>query len=221
MARPLVVVNFKTYATASAEAAEGLLSAMEAVANGPATVVAAVSAFDLALLAQRSESVHVWSQHLDPVGLGGFTGWLEPQTAIARGATGSLINHAEHKVELDHVKRLLELLPEGFPVCACAADVAEARALAKLNPTYIAVEPPELIGGDISVTTADPSIVTDTVAAVKAVHPSVRVLCGAGVKNGADVAKAIELGAEGVLLASGVTKATDVQAVLSDLVSLL
>jgi len=221
MARPLVVVNFKTYATASAEAAEGLLSAMEAVANGPATVVAAVSAFDLALLAQRSESVHVWSQHLDPVGLGGFTGWLDPQTAIARGATGSLINHAEHKVELDHVKRLLELLPEGFPVCACAADVAEARALAKLNPTYIAVEPPELIGGDISVTTADPSIVTDTVAAVKAVHPSVRVLCGAGVKNGADVAKAIELGAEGVLLASGVTKATDVQAVLSDLVSLL
>ena len=221
MARPLVVVNFKTYATASAEAAEGLLYAMEAVANGPATVVAAVSAFDLALLAQRSESVHVWSQHLDPVGLGGFTGWLEPQTAIARGATGSLINHAEHKVELDHVKRLLELLPEGFPVCACAADVAEARALAKLNPTYIAVEPPELIGGDISVTTADPSIVTDTVAAVKAVNPSVRVLCGAGVKNGADVAKAIELGAEGVLLASGVTKATDVQAVLSDLVSLL
>ena len=221
MARPLVVVNFKTYATASAEAAEGLLSAMEAVANGPATVVAAVSAFDLALLAQRSESVHVWSQHLDPVGLGGFTGWLEPQTAIARGATGSLINHAEHKVELDHVKRLLELLPEGFPVCACAADVAEARALAKLNPTYIAVEPPELIGGDSSVTTADPSIVTDTVAAVKAVNPSVRVLCGAGVKNGADVAKAIELGAEGVLLASGVTKATDVQAVLSDLVSLL
>jgi len=221
MARPLVVVNFKTYATASAEAAEGLLSAMEAVANGPATVVAAVSAFDLALLAQRSESVHVWSQHLDPVGLGGFTGWLEPQTAIARGATGSLINHAEHKVELDHVKRLLELLPEGFPVCACAADVAEARALAKLNPTYIAVEPPELIGGDISVTTADPSIVTDTVVAVKAVNPSVRVLCGAGVKNGADVAKAIELGAEGVLLASGVTKATDVQAVLSDLVSLL
>ena len=106
-------------------------------------------------------------------------------------------------------------------MCACAADVAEARALAKLNPTYIAVEPPELIGGDISVTTADPSIVTDTVAAVKAVNPSVRVLCGAGVKNGADVAKAIELGAEGVLLASGVTKATDVQAVLSDLVSLL
>ena len=66
-------------------------------------------------------------------------------------------------------------------------------------------------------TTADPAIVSDTVAAVKSTNPGVRVLCGAGVKNGADVRMAIELGAEGVLLASGVTKAADVNAVLDDL----
>jgi thiazole synthase ThiGH ThiG subunit len=35
------------------------------------------------------------------------------------------------------------------------------------------------------------------------------------------VAKAVELGAEGVLLASGVTKASDVKAVLADLVASL
>mgnify|MGYP003904069881 CR=1 FL=1 len=56
---------------------------------------------------------------------------------------------------------------------------------------------------------------------VKATNPDVRVLCGAGVKNGQDVATAIKLGAEGVLLASGVTKASDVASVLNDLVSLL
>ena len=93
------------------------------------------------------------------------------------------------------------------------------RDRAKLGPTFIAVEPPELIGGDISVTSADPSIVSNTVAAVKSTNPNVRVLCGAGVKNGADVKKAIELGAEGVLLASGVTKASDVSSVLDDLTS--
>ena len=221
MDQPMIVVNFKTYASASGEAAETLLTAMEAHANGPATLVAVASAFDLATLAHQATNVAVWSQHLDPVGQGSFTGWLEPQTALHRGASGSIINHAEHKVELDHVRSLLDTLPEGFPVCACAADVEEAKALAALNPTYIAVEPPELIGGDISVTTADPAIVSDTVAAVKAVNPSVRVLCGAGVKNGKDVAKALELGAEGVLLASGVTKASDVHAVLADLVGSL
>lgn len=221
MTSPLIVVNFKTYASASGAESLRLLRAMEQASSAKATFVACVSAFDLSTCATGANSVEVWSQHLDPVGLGGFTGWLEPSTAIARGAQGTIINHAEHKVDHDKVAALMAMLPEGFPVCACAADVDEARALAALGPTFIAVEPPELIGGDVSVTSADPSIVSDTVAAVRETNPDVRVLCGAGVKNGADVAKAIELGAEGVLLASGVTKAHDVEAVLADLVGSL
>ncbi len=45
------------------------------------------------------------------------------------------------------------------------------------------------------------------------------MLCGAGVTNGEDVKAAIELGADGVLLASGVVKAKDPRAALLDLVS--
>lgn len=221
MTKPLIVVNFKTYASASGATAETLAVAMEAHSNGPARMVAVVSAFDLEAVRRAAPSLEVWSQHLDPVGQGGFTGWLEPKTAMHRGAQGTIINHAEHKVEMDHVKRLLPQLPDDFPVCGCAADLEEAKSLAEMGPTFIAVEPPELIGGDVSVTTADPSIVSDTVAVVKATNPDVRVLCGAGVKNGQDVATAIKLGAEGVLLASGVTKASDVASVLNDLVSLL
>ncbi len=221
MTKPLIVVNFKTYASASGATAETLAVAMEAHSNGPARMVAVVSAFDLEAVRRAAPSLEVWSQHLDPVGQGGFTGWLEPKTAMHRGAQGTIINHAEHKVEMDHVKRLLPQLPDDFPVCGCAADLEEAKSLAEMGPTFIAVEPPELIGGDVSVTTADPSIVSDTVAVVKATDPDVRVLCGAGVKNGQDVATAIKLGAEGVLLASGVTKASDVASVLNDLVSLL
>ena len=221
MTKPLIVVNFKTYASASGATAETLAVAMEAHSNGPARMVAVVSAFDLEAVRRAAPSLEVWSQHLDPVGQGGFTGWLEPKTAMHRGAQGTIINHAEHKVDMDHVKRLLPQLPDSFPVCGCAADLEEAKSLAEMGPTFIAVEPPELIGGDISVTTADPSIVSATVAVVKAPNPNVRVLCGAGVKNGQDVATAIKLGAEGVLLASGVTKASDVASVLNDLVSLL
>jgi triosephosphate isomerase len=217
MDAPLIVVNFKTYSTALGPAAEQLAQNM-ASTDSNARMVAVVSAFDLSSVSSIP-GLEVWSQHLDPVGQGSHTGWLEPETAISRGAVGTIINHAEHKVSIEHVSKLMSMLPEGFPICACAADVEEARALAKLGPTFIAVEPPELIGGDISVTTADPSIVTDTVAVVKEVNPNVRVLCGAGVKNGSDVAMAIKLGTEGVLLASGVTKAQDPAAILSDLVS--
>ena len=83
----------------------------------------------------------------------------------------------------------------------------------------IAVEPPELIGGDISVTTVDPTIVSNTVKAVQSITKTVKILCGAGVKNGKDVAKALELGADGVLLASGVVKAKNKEETLRDLIS--
>ena len=218
MAEPLIVVNFKTYATAMGIQAENLASMMASVTTS-ARMVGVVSAFDLATINQSSPNLEIWSQHLDPVGMGSFTGWLQPDNAIERGAKGTIINHAEHKVPLNHVEELMKQLPEGFQICACAADVEEAKALAALSPTFIAVEPPELIGGDISVTTADPDIIKSTVDAVKSVNENIRVLCGAGVKNGSDVKMALSLGAEGVLLASGVTKAEDPFEILNDLVS--
>lgn len=43
-------------------------------------------------------------------------------------------------------------------------------------------------------------------------------MCGAGVKTGEDVRAAMDLGADGVLLASGVVKAKDPEAALRDLI---
>ena len=216
----MVVVNFKTYQTAHGASAEELALAMSGIETD-ARMIATVSALDLAAVVAAAPDLEVWCQHLDPVGFGSNTGWLHPDTAVERGATGTLINHAEHKVSIEHVAMLLDQVPEDFCVCACAADIDEAQALAALGPTYVAVEPPELIGGDISVTSADPGIVSGTVAAVREVTDEVGILCGAGVKSGADVATAMELGTTGVLLASGVTKADDPRAALDDLVSML
>jgi Thiazole biosynthesis protein ThiG. len=42
-------------------------------------------------------------------------------------------------------------------------------------------------------------------------------LCGAGIKNREDVAKAIELGSDGILLASGIVKAKDVNAACEEI----
>jgi triosephosphate isomerase len=176
-------------------------------------------AFDLSAVVSAAPNLEIWTQHLDPINFGSNTGWLHPETAIQRGAKGTLINHAEHKVSIEHIAMLLDNVPEGFTICACAADIDEARALSALQPDYVAVEPPELIGGEISVTTADPEIVSGTARAIREISEDVGILCGAGVKNGQDVLKAIELGISGVLLASGVTKVRDAVAALNDLVS--
>jgi len=218
MARPLICVNFKAHPAAHSGAGEKLAAVMDRLAaEYDVRLVAAVSAFDLGAIAAASSRLEVWSQHVDAIGTGSHTGQLLPVNAMHRGAAGTLLNHAEKQMTIPIIAATLELLPEGMITCVCAADVEQARAIAALGPDMIAVEPPELIGGDISVTSADPQIIIDSVAAVHAVNPDVAVLTGAGVKTGADIVAAIELGTMGVLLASGVTKADDVEAVLRDL----
>ena len=218
MGEKLVVVNFKTYETAHGLSAEKLARAMGSL-ESDARIVAVVSAFDLSSVVKIAPNLEVWTQHLDPIQFGSNTGWLHPDTAIERGAKGTLINHAEHKVSIEHIAMLLDQVPENFTVCACAANIEEAEALAALKPSFVAVEPPELIGGEISVTSADPKTVTGTVDAVRNISTDVGILCGAGVKNGSDVSIALELGTSGVLLASGVTKSPNPIGALNDLIS--
>lgn len=215
---PLIVVNFKTYQTAHGASAVKLAKIMSGI-DVECRMIAVVSPFDLSSVVSAAPNLEVWCQHLDPIGFGSNTGWLHPETAIERGASGTLINHAEHKVSTEHIAMLLEQTPDEFTVCACASDVEEAKVLASLSPEYVAVEPPGLIGGEISVTSADPEIISSTLQAVKEISNSVGVLCGAGVKDGKDVAKAIQLGTEGVLLASGVTKSEYPRESLEGLVS--
>ncbi|MFW5747126.1 MAG: triose-phosphate isomerase, partial [Nanoarchaeota archaeon] len=94
----------------------------------------------------------------------------------------------------------------------------DAARIAAMGPDMVAVEPPELIGGDISISTGRPGLITETVEAVRKVTQDVPVLCGAGVSTTQDVRTSLQLGAKGVLLASGVMKADDPAAVLTDLV---
>ncbi|MFB6077278.1 MAG: triose-phosphate isomerase, partial [Candidatus Nanohaloarchaea archaeon] len=82
------------------------------------------------------------------------------------------------------------------------------------DPDFVAFEPPELIGGDVSVASAKPELIE---AAVE--NAATTVLTGAGVKDSDDVETALDLGTDGVLVASGVVKADDPAAAMTDLVS--
>jgi triosephosphate isomerase len=103
----------------------------------------------------------------------------------------------------------------------CTNNEATSAAAAALSPDYVAIEPPELIGSGVSVSKANPEIIQRSVATVRQVNPNVRVLTGAGIQSGDCVKIAIDLGTDGVLLASSVVKAKDPGVVLRDLVSKL
>lgn len=220
LAVPTIVVNFKAYPQVHGEGAIALAQTCEQVAlESGVSIAVAPPMVSLAAVAAAVD-IPVFSQSIDPRTPGSQTGWVTADMIAATAAAGTLINHSEHKYDAEAVGKCVDLAKGcELVTCVCADTVDIARDLARFSPDFIAVEPPELIGGDISVTTADPKVVSDTVAAVHSVDRKIAVLCGAGVKNGKDVAAAIKLGAEGVLLASGVVKAADPLAVMRDLAS--
>ncbi|WP_254862791.1 triose-phosphate isomerase [Halovivax gelatinilyticus] len=171
-------------------------------------------------LADVSETgVETWAQHVDPIKPGSNTGSTLAESVAAAGAAGTLLNHSERRLKLADIDSAIRACQRtGLETIVCANNPAQCGAVAALGPDSIAVEPPELIGTGTPVSKADPDIVEDAVAAVTAVDDSIDVLCGAGISTGADVMAASELGADGVLLASGVAKADDPQAALSGLV---
>jgi len=217
---PTIVLNVKTYIEATGNKALEIAILMDKISKElGASMAIAVQATDISLVVKKV-SIPVFAQHIDPIKPGSYTGWTLAEAIKSAGAVGTLINHSEHRVILADLDTCIIRAKEiDLDHIVCSNNVAISKAIAAFSPNFLAVEPPELIGGDISVTTADPDIVSNSVDAVKSINNKVKVLCGAGVKNGKDVAKAIELGADGVLLASGVVKAKDKEEVIRDLVS--
>ncbi|TET90135.1 MAG: triose-phosphate isomerase [Methanomassiliicoccales archaeon] len=218
MRTPVIILNFKAYRESFGERGLALAKICEEVAKETgASIVIAPQQIDLSLMVKEVD-IPVLAQHVDPIGEGSFTGHISPSAVKEIGAIGTLLNHSERRLPPEMIKSTVEKCRDvGLETVVCANDIEMGRVAASFGPDYVAVEPPELIGGDISVTSANPEVVSGTVEKVKEVNPNVIVLCGAGVKNGEDVRKAIELGTEGVLLASGVVKATDPRSALLDL----
>lgn len=216
---PAVIINFKVYSEIEGVKSFELSEICDKIADETgANLMVCPPMVELSYVADQV-SIPVFSQNVDPRKPGSGTGYTTPSLVKATGAAGTLINHSEHKQPVEDVGACVQMCKElELVTCVCADTVDIAKDLARFSPDYIAVEPPELIGGDISVTTANPGIVSGTVEAVKSVDSGIKVLCGAGVKNGNDVKTAVDLGAEGVLLASGVVKAKDPESVIRDLI---
>ncbi len=213
---PTIVVNFKVYEQAVGERAVELAKLHEKVAKeSGASIAVCVNALDLRAVCEAVE-IPVFAQHVDSNSFGSGTGSILPELVKDAGATGTLLNHAECPVE-DEVLRdsIYRAKSLGLFTIVCANTPGRGCEIMKMGPDLVAVEPPELIGGDISVAKAGPEIVEKAVELIGAG----KTLVGAGVKDAEDVRISLNLGASGVLLASGVTKADDPYAVLLDLVS--
>lgn len=211
-----LIINCKNYPEVLGEGAVKLARAVARVAEeGEVRAIIAPPTPLLALVSSKTEAT-VYSQDVGAVEGDKTTGAVLPDAVRAAGGIGTILNHSESKKPFGVLSELVPRL-RGLEVCLCAVTSTEAAKLSRLGPTYVAVEPPELIGTGVSVSKARPALVRETVAAVRDAGYGGRVLCGAGIVTGADVKKAIELGADGVLVASSVVKAPDWNAKVREL----
>jgi len=220
LGRPLFLLNLKVYHECLGPAAERIAGHLEELGRAAGVPVAIAPATpDLGRVAAAVE-IPVLAQHVDPVDAGARTGFVPPESVRAAGGSGSLINHSEHPVSPAQARATVTRLG-GMDLVAvvCAPTVPAARRLARTHAPYLAIEPPELIGGDRAVSTARPAVITETVEAVRSVAPEVAVLCGAGIRDRRDVRRALELGAAGVLVASAVTRGPSPRDALAELLA--
>lgn len=214
-----IVVNFKTYKQATGERAVKLAKVCEKVAKAKKiNIIVAVQNVDLFHVSSEV-SIPVYAEHLDPVKYGAHTGKDLPEALVENGATGVIINHSEDKEDLAGIEEAINRARNvGLQTIVCAPTAQSSEAIAAFGPDMVAVEPPELIGGDVSVSKAKPELISDTVKLVHNVDEKIPVLCGAGIKDQDDVKIAMKLGCKGILIASGVTKAEDPEKALLDLI---
>lgn len=205
--KKILLINLKTYPQGTGAEALKLARIARKFSNGKLDVILAVQPTDLGNI---SRIVKTFSQHIDPIEYGSNTGWILPEAVKKAGATGTLINHSERRLSLKEIgKRIRRAEEAGLITVCCASDPDNAEEIAKLRPDYIAIEPPELIGGNISVSEAKPEVVSEAVGRVKSINPEIQVLCGAGINSCQDIRKALELGTVGILVASAVVKSPE------------
>ena len=216
-----LVINYKAYE-------EGIDAGLEIarIANkvSKETNVRIIVAPEFTLLRETAKLCTSIAQGLDEIEPGAFTAHISWYEVKKSGAVGTLLNHSEERyayskngeVAYPALENAVEICKKnGLDAYVCVQTIEEAKEVLKMKPYAIAYEPPELIGGNISVSDAKPNVVREFCEIVKSADDVVPLI-GAGIKTPEDVKKSIELGSEGVLVASGILKAKDFKTTITE-----
>jgi triosephosphate isomerase len=212
----MFIINCKNYDEVAGEKIIKLAKLSEKISKKYKTPIAIAPPHHLIPLITKFR-ITILTQHLDDKKVGSTTGFMVPEIVKKSKIDGSIINHSEHRITEKEIKSLVKRLKKlKLKTVICVKNVSEAKRYAKLNPTYIAIEPPELIGTGRAISTERPQLITNAVDAVRSAKNSTKLLCGAGIVSGDDVARAKELGSKGILVASGIVKAKNWEKIIGE-----
>lgn len=212
----MFIINCKNYEEISGNKILKFVKIAENVSKKYRVKIAIAPPQHLIGLVSNSK-IPIFAQHVDNSKVGSTTGYVIPEQLKKSKVAGSLINHSEHRISSEDISKLVMKLRELKMISVvCVKDVAEAKKYSKLNPDYIAIEPPELIGSGKAVSNERPEIIIKAADAVNSANNNTVLLCGAGIVSGQDVSKSLELGSKGILVASGIIKAKNWKKIIEE-----
>lgn len=203
----LIIINCKNYLEVAGEKILKLSEIAKDISNSNKVQIMIAPPQNCLFYLSQFIKLPLICQHIDDKKIGATTGFIIPELAKSYGASGSLINHSEHRMEHINIKNAIERLRQlNMFSIVCASTSREVGELSRFNPDMIAIEPPELIGTGKAVSKVNPSIITESVKEARTYSKNVKVICGAGIVDKTDIQSAINLGSQGILLASGLIK---------------
>lgn len=215
----MIFVNYKAYEEGTGKRALSLTKTIEDVARETQIkIVPVVQATDIKEIVE-STTLEVWTQKIDAVEPGAHTGAIIAEYILEDGASGTFLNHSEARfVSFDELAKASDRAKSvGLKTLIFAKDLEELKNICSLSPTYVAYEPPELIGSiSTSVAQAEPEVISKAVEIAKSA--SLPLIVGAGVHEMFDVKKSLELGATGIAVATDIVKAQNPRDELLDLI---
>ena len=203
----MFVINCKNYEEIAGDNIVKFVKTAEKVSKKYGIKIAVAPPQHLVGVVSKSK-IPIISQHVDVSKIGSTTGFVVPELLKKSGVKGSLINHSEHRISPKDIAFLVSKMRDLKMISiVCVKDVSEAKKYSKLNPDYIAIEPPELIGSGKAISKEKPDLIIKAASAIKNANNNTKLLCGAGIVSGEDVSTALSLGSKGILVASGIVKA--------------
>lgn len=208
----LFFINFKAYRESTSVNAMTLTRSIEREFGNNTSIVLVTSPLDSLI----ETSLTKYIQTAEPLNAGAYTGHIPLGLIKDYDYSGVMINHSEFRIGFETIREsVIMAVNLGIKTLVCAADLREIAEIKTLSPDFIAYEPPELIGGEVSVSTAKPEIIEEAVKMLRG--SGSKLIVGAGIKNESDVRISRKLGAEGILVASGVVKSPDPIKVISSM----
>ena len=208
---PRLLINYKAYDEAIGEKSLKISKAAKRVQERIGVKIAVMPM--LVDLKENSRIIECYSQGVESIREGAFTGHITINQIKEGKAKGVVLNHSEKRIGFEEIKKTAKMLKEeGLKVIVCCENSREAKKLTVLEVDGIALEPKELIGTGRAISKEKPE---EVVRALEVVDKPLYI--GAGIVSKEDVEKGLKLGAYGILVASAVVKAREKEKKIEEL----